>query len=474
MAHMPIRVLCLNPFVYQRVLLLIYCLFFIGCSSYLKSSSPVLVEVNGSSLTLDDFREQLKEFHYKQLKNSQEKAHDLDLDKFIDRMIDQELIVQEARRSALDQQTDFFKAMAKEKERICLTLFRNEHILKELGSLTQEDVDLYSHEKGLGEKNLSEITAAEKAGVLSAKEKRLYRRFLDQLKAKAQLERKEPYPTDYPSLLKMNGPLVVVNGEAISGPELAGEIQIEIEHLKEASQEALLIKDGLEQMIEQKLLVQEAKKADYDKNLKVLEYLKRQERAFLYRAFCDRLFQTKVRVSEQEIEQYYHDQAEMFQTAPLVFIERLEVENLSQAEGIYQELISGADFTFLGKNGAVNQAVRYEKEWVTILQFKPQVRAQIEALSEGEFSQPIAFDQGYWLVKKKKVKPGVTRSFAQVRKEIKRHLNTQHFQLALTDCLKQLRAQSDLVIYQENKEKLKSTYRPKEEKPEVREKVWDN
>lgn len=88
----------------------------------------------------------------------------------------------------------------------------------------------------------------------------------------------------------------------------------------------------------------------------------------------------------------------------LYSLAEIEVQNYSKADSVYKALLAGADFTRL----CINCSCSKSKERngmlgrVNINYFNENIKTQIAALSEGEFTKPIAYGEHYIIYKRLK------------------------------------------------------------------------
>lgn len=221
----------------------------------------------------------------------------------------------------------------------------------------------------------------------------------------------------------------------------------------------------LDELIDKNLIIQEAGRIGLEQESGIQEDLverkhsRQYEERVLYHLFFEKIVKPQVQVTNQEIEQYYHDNLSLFNKGAMIFLEQIGVKDADQANQIHQDLIKGADFAFLGKVSPDGN-IEYSKQWIQLQKIKPELRKHLSRLKEGEISSPFKYGRDYFIFRVKRKKGGSLVPFDLAKKRIEKKLISQKLRTITNDCLHRLREISKIIIYHDNLQKLISNYQP--------------
>jgi peptidyl-prolyl cis-trans isomerase C len=269
--------------------------------------------------------------------------------------------------------------------------------------------------------------------------------------------------------------VATVNGEKITRDELA----LQVNELKESYEQqgldfssdegktmlASLEKDTLEQMIETKIMLQEAKKIgkleaqDVQEKIKPLkeqfptetEYntflsqIKLSEEDVAYILYLqDEVTKDIAPVPEEELRKYYDENQEQFSQPEQLEVRHIlffvddgtmglptqhsDAEAKKMATDIIALLDQGRDFAELAKEKSEDTGTKAEGGLYTASEAGtvPEFYAAAAALSVGEYTkEPVKTDYGYHLIKLEKVIPAEVESFDSVKDLLAEQLTDQ-------------------------------------------------
>ncbi len=123
-----------------------------------KSSAPVLATVDGTDITADDFKDEtasLSPMAIKALADQKNK------EKFLDNLIDKQLIVEKAQATGLDKDPEVVRKLDQIKRTLLLGMYVKKEVLDK-ATVTDADVKAYfdAHKADLGSVRLSHILVA--------------------------------------------------------------------------------------------------------------------------------------------------------------------------------------------------------------------------------------------------------------------------------------------------------------------------
>jgi len=223
----------------------------------------------------------------------------------------------------------------------------------------------------------------------------------------------------------------------------------------------------LERMIENKLLLQEAKregikvsKGEVQENIervkstflsekafelaleregiKIADLEKRYGEELIVKKLIDREVKPEIEVSRKEIREYYEKNKKRFREEERVKIRHILVEDYSEARKILEELKSGAPFEKIVKEGHLGTFKRG--------QLDRRVEEVAFNLKEGEISEIIKTESGYHIIKLKKKEKARLRNLSEVKEVIRNILSSQRMEQKLKEYLKKLKAKQEIEI----------------------------
>lgn len=270
--------------------------------------------------------------------------------------------------------------------------------------------------------------------------------------------------------------VAVVNSEVITKAEL--DTYINLLKLQIGNEgwvkSGMSEKKALESLIEDRLVLQEAKNKKIEVGNRFIESrLQRMKSRFSSQdEFSDFLMQegvslselresikgqmlseslitleirNKIFVSPAEVTKYYQEHLADFYTPERVEVESIFVEDKNQAKQIYARLKEGADFAELQK--------QYSKRSNLGIVSRGQLRKELEDvifnLNVGKFSHPVDISEGnYIFFVRNKFLP-TEKELTEVQKYISEMLSEMKFNIKLKDWLKYLKDKSYIVIKDE-------------------------
>lgn len=258
--------------------------------------------------------------------------------------------------------------------------------------------------------------------------------------------------------------VATVNGEPVTLSELERLLQPvykqyeqvyhgeELENFKVRARKELL-----EQLIENKLVLQYAKKegisiseaameeelADVKDKFGSMEgfqdalkkegvtleqYKKDLSNQLIVKGMIERDVVSKSKVSPEEIEGYYNEHKDEFITPKMVHIGHILIKsNEKQAQNIYKQLSEGADFSKL----ASQYSEAGDPGFIPLEQLKPELRSIVDSLKIGEYSKIIKTDIGWHIIKLNEMKEPKAVSLTEIWDDLedklfRRKLNQEH------------------------------------------------
>jgi peptidyl-prolyl cis-trans isomerase C len=240
-------------------------------------------------------------------------------------------------------------------------------------------------------------------------------------------------------------PLAVVDGELITSGDL--EYALQIAHRREdlSSARTLNMSTYLQKLINDKLIVQEARRMGIDN----YDGVRNKVSAFITRESVMRLYNeeivSRVSVSEQEIMNHYKDN---YRDVTLDIIETKSREDL---KAIFNKLMAGESFeihssehpsNFPGKKGPL-----YKMQWRSL---HADIKDHLSKLKPGEFTDVINNQHHvYLIIKLITIEEAAAEGFEKAKAGIEMGIQQQKIQDRSDIYLAELRSRADITINHE-------------------------
>jgi foldase protein PrsA len=210
--------------------------------------------------------------------------------------------------------------------------------------------------------------------------------------------------------------------------------------------EARYGKDVLKEMVDQKVIEEMAAKykikitnQDVEREYRMLqatynslskqsvkneEKWKEQIRSNL---LLEELLTKDVKVSNDELRNYYKKNKELFHVPPAFHLSHIVVSTEEEADQALQELAQGSDFSTLAMERSIEEFSANEGGDIGYLseedeRYPVQYIQIAKELKKGAYSMPIKVDQGYAIIKLEGKINGKKYSFEEVKEQIRRQI----------------------------------------------------
>lgn len=212
----------------------------------------------------------------------------------------------------------------------------------------------------------------------------------------------------------------------------------------------------LDELINQQLLVKEAKARGLDKKKEVADAVKEFERGLLVRSLATQLTED-VKVDSKEIEDYYNqnkDKDPYIKELVQLHLREIVVSTPIQANNILIELLKGADFASLATQYSKADSAKRGGDLGFITpeefsQFFPQLQIAIVSLEEGGLSNVVRGPDGFYIVKLEEKKGGKEKQLSEVWDYIKSGLTGSEQNRRLQDFINKLKQNANREIHED-------------------------
>ncbi|MFQ5991444.1 MAG: peptidylprolyl isomerase [Nitrospiraceae bacterium] len=203
----------------------------------------------------------------------------------------------------------------------------------------------------------------------------------------------------------------------------------------------------LEHLIDDELMIQEARRRGLDKSPQVVTLLERHKEVLVIDELKDRVVNAEVEITDRELANYYLKHSSALLIAEKYEAAQIVVPDADLAMDLKKKLDNGADFGTLARKHSVDKATRSKGGKLGVYKkgkASPKVEAAILTLEPGSVSDPVHTDRGFYLIKVLSRKP-IDRRFAGVaRDRLRQELYAEKRRKRYEDLLSDLRDKARL------------------------------
>jgi len=207
----------------------------------------------------------------------------------------------------------------------------------------------------------------------------------------------------------------------------------------------------LDQMISEKLLIQEAINVGLEKDNDVLEQIKKMSEQILVQVLIEREILDKVDVNDEEALEYYEQNKDSFTEKEQVHLYNILLENEEEAQNILDQLTAGADFSEMAieKSTGPSAAQGGDLGYVSAGTIIPEIEEVIFALEVDELSGVVKSDFGFHILKITDKKPETIKTLEEVKEDIIQTLLPTKQKEAFDNLLEELKGKVEIEINEE-------------------------
>ncbi|MBU4310489.1 peptidyl-prolyl cis-trans isomerase [bacterium] len=223
----------------------------------------------------------------------------------------------------------------------------------------------------------------------------------------------------------------------------------------------------LERMIENRLLLQEAKRegirvsqgevheniermkstflsekafemALEQEGMKIEDLKKRYEEELMIKKLIDREVKPEIEVSKKEIREYYEKNKKRFKEEEKVKIRHIFFKDYFQAEKALKRIKSGTNFEEVAKGGYLGSFKRG--------QLDRKIEEVAFNLKEGEISSIVKTESGCHIIKLEKKEEARVKELSEAKEVIRNILSSQRMEQKIEEYLEELKAKQEIEI----------------------------
>ncbi len=208
----------------------------------------------------------------------------------------------------------------------------------------------------------------------------------------------------------------------------------------------------LDQMISEKLLIQEAKNMGLEEDEKVIEQIIEQIRKIteqiLVQTLIEREILDKVKVNDEEVLEYYEQNKDSFTEKEQVHLYNILLETEEEAQDILEQLKAGEDFSEIAieKSTGPSAAQGGDLGYLTKGTIVPEIEDVVFALKLEVLSEVVKTDFGFHILKITEKKPETVKALEEVKEDIVQTLLPTKQKEAFENLLEKLKGKVEIEI----------------------------
>lgn len=207
----------------------------------------------------------------------------------------------------------------------------------------------------------------------------------------------------------------------------------------------------LDQMISEKLLIQEAKNIGLEEDNDVLEQIKKITEQILVQVLIEREILDKIKINDEEILEYYEQNKDSFTEKEQVYLYNIILETEEEAQDVLEQLKAGGDFIEIAKEKSTGPSAAqggdlgYLAKGTIILE----IEEVVFALELEELSEVIKTDFGFHILKITEKKPKSVTALEEAKEDIIDILLPDKQKVAFENLIDELKSKSEIEINEE-------------------------
>ena len=222
-----------------------------------------------------------------------------------------------------------------------------------------------------------------------------------------------------------------------------------------ASKRVNSVKSGqLEQILEKRILLEEAKRQGLDKTDEYRYRVKEVEDALIFGVFVDKVIAPDIRLDPEELKRYYTDHQAQFTGPVMIRMKSLVFQKKGVAVDALEKLARGTDYDWMAAHAeglAASDApglLRFDERLVTRRSLPEGIQKAVAGGRSGDYRLYSDPEQGYhYVLRIEQMIDTGPKPFAEVRKDIAKKVYEQKLKEAISQWSDQLRRHYPVKIY---------------------------
>jgi parvulin-like peptidyl-prolyl isomerase len=215
----------------------------------------------------------------------------------------------------------------------------------------------------------------------------------------------------------------------------------------------------LENLIEKKLLLAEARDRGYADDPRVVRSVRLFETGLLVQRYLEEVIGDDVEVGVEEMKDYYDAHQDEFKMPPRLSVGQITVETPEEAERIAGLLRDGADLGWLAKRHSIDRFrdTGGNRGWMTPRTGVDEIHRRLLEAEVGDVLDPLGSPGNYVVLKLLARKASGIYPFDEVSGNVRNALFSQKFRKTLDEFITKLRSRSEIEIDEERLARLNIT-----------------
>jgi len=207
----------------------------------------------------------------------------------------------------------------------------------------------------------------------------------------------------------------------------------------------------LDQMISEKLLIQESKNIGLEEDNDVLEQIKKMTEQILVQVLIERKILDKIKVNDEEVSEYYEQNRDNFTEKEQVHLYNILLETEEEAQNVLEQLKAGEDFSEIAieKSSGPSATQGGDLGYIAKGTIIPEIEEVVFALEVEELSEAIKTDFGFHILKITDKKPETVKALEDVKEDILQTLLPTKQKEAFENLLEELKSKTEIEINEE-------------------------
>ena len=252
--------------------------------------------------------------------------------------------------------------------------------------------------------------------------------------------------------------LAEVNGATITDADFYKEQENLPPYLKPMTETAEGKKEMLDTMVVRELIMQQAQKDGIDKSPAVAAKLEDLKKRVIVEAFLKKKVEESANISDADLQAFYKKNEDKFKTGDQIRASHILVKTEPEAKEIEKQLKGGAKFEDLAKKHSIDGAAAKGGDlgWFGKGSMLPDFEKVAFSLKEGTTSGIVQTKFGYHIIKATGKRPAGTRSFEEVKDQIKAAVAPEKQQETFKKLKEELKKGAKLTIKEDALKGLKN------------------
>ena len=243
--------------------------------------------------------------------------------------------------------------------------------------------------------------------------------------------------------------LAVVNGKSITQKDFDDRVANISPAMKQVIMERK--KEFLSEMILETLFLEEAAKKNIANDPEVKKLVNEAKKKIMIARLMDIEAQAKASVTNEEIEKFYNDNKDKFQSPLQIRASQIQLETKEKAEEVLAKLKKGENFEQLAKEYSVDQTKDRGGDVGYFMkgQLIPEFENACFNMNKGETSGVVKTPLGYHIIKITDMQEARLLTLDEVREAIKNQIMANKKREAMAKFIQELRDKSKIKIMDE-------------------------